>query len=100
MTKTKIKPFDAAKYLKSKEAQAAYLNEAIESKDAATISRALGTIAKARGMGAVAEDTGLTRQGLYRSLGEAGNPEFSTVIKVLDSLDLELSVQPKDGRAA
>jgi probable addiction module antidote protein len=51
-------------------------------------------------MGAVAEDTGLTRQGLYRSLGETGNPEFSTVIKVLDSLDLDLSVQPKNVRAA
>ncbi len=44
--------------------------------------------------------TGLTRQGLYRSLGEAGNPEFSAGIKVLDSLDLELSVYPKDVRAA
>lgn len=95
MTMTKTKPFDAAKYLKSKEAQAACLNEAIVSKDVATISRVIGAVAKARGMGAVAEETGLTRQGLYRSPGEAGHPEFSTVIKVLDALDLELSVQPK-----
>ena len=43
MAKTKTKPFDAAKYLKDKEAQAAYLNEALASKDAAEISRALGT---------------------------------------------------------
>ena len=100
MAKTKIKPFDPAKYLKDKNAQAAYLNEALESKDPAEINRALGTIARVRGITSIAGETGLTRQGLYQSFSETGNPEFSTVMKVLDSIGLELSVQPKDAHAA
>ena len=101
MAKTKTKRFDAAEYLDSEEARAAYLNEAIESGDAAEISRALGTVAKARGMSAVASDTGMSRESLYRSLSNTGNPEFGTVMKVLDSLDLELAVKPKQrARAA
>jgi probable addiction module antidote protein len=100
MTKTKTKPFDPAEYLESEEARAAFLNDAIESGDAKAIFRAIGVVAKAKGMAAVAKDTKLPRESLYRSFGEAGNPEFGTVMKVLDSLDLELSVKPKSGRAA
>jgi probable addiction module antidote protein len=95
MVKSKTTAFDAADYLDSEEMRLAYLKEAFETRDTEYIARAIGTVAKSRGMTAIAEATGLSRESLYRALGTKPNPEFSTVIKVLDSLGMELSVQPK-----
>jgi probable addiction module antidote protein len=96
----KTKPFDAAAYLDSREAIAAYLSEAFETHDAAFVTEALGTIARAQGMSAIAKDTGLSRENLYRALSADGHPEFGTVLKVLDSLGIQLSAAPKPANVA
>jgi len=91
-----IKPFDAAEYLQSDEDCAAYLQACLDQApdDAAVFAKALGDIARARGMMQLAKDTGLTREGLYKSLGEQGNPSLSTVMKVMHALGLQLHVGP------
>jgi probable addiction module antidote protein len=88
------RPFDPAAYLDSSEAILAYLEGAFADGDAGEISDALGVVARARGMSRVAEDTGLTRQALYKALSSDGNPEFATVLKVLRALGLRLHPEP------
>lgn len=90
----KAKLFDSAEYLDSPEMIAAYLTEALESHDSSLIAMAIGTVAKARGMQAVAEKAGLSRENLYRALGGDSKPEFATVLKVLNALDIDLIAQP------
>jgi probable addiction module antidote protein len=90
-------PFDVTKYLATDEARAEYLNAHLEANDdAATVLRALGNIARAKGMTAVAEASGLPREGIYRSLGPDGNPHFATVVKLMHGLGLRLKVVPKE----
>jgi probable addiction module antidote protein len=96
----KTSKFDAADYLKSPQAIAAYLSEAFETGDERFIAEALGTVARAKGMAGIANETGLSREGLYRSLSSAGRPELATTMKVLDALDMRLVVRPKEGKAA
>src|SRR5690242_21751645 len=96
----KAKPFDAAEYLDSPEMIAAYLTEAFESDDPAAIAMAIGAVARARGMSAVAEKAGLSRENLYRALGGEAKPEFGTVIKVLHALGIDLIAQPQGSKAA
>jgi probable addiction module antidote protein len=91
---TKTRQFDPAAYLDTDEAIAAYLNEAIASNDPAFIADSLGVVARARGMTKVARDAGLSRESLYRALSPDGNPELSTLLRVLDVLGLRLSVRP------
>lgn len=86
--------FDAADYLQSEQACAEYLTFVLEDGDPVLIAAALGDIAKARGMSQVARDAGLTREGLYKALGEQGNPSFATVLKVMRALGLQFNVQP------
>jgi len=88
------KPFDPAEYLEDKEALAAYLTEAFQTGDAAFISDSLGVVARAIGMSAIGRKTGLSRESLYRSLSPEGNPEFSTVLKVLEALGMEIKAVP------
>ena len=92
-----IKPFDAAEYLQSDEDCAAYPQACLEQApdDASVFAKALGDIARARGMMQVAKDTGLTREGLYKSLGEQGNPSLSTVMKVMHALGLQMHIGPQ-----
>lgn len=92
-----IKTFDAADYLQTDEDCAMYLQACIEDapNDAALFAKALGDIARARGMMQLARDTGLTREGLYKALGEQGNPSFATVLKVLHALGLHIHVTPQ-----
>ncbi len=86
--------FDVADYLGSEEECAAYLEAALENGDAKLVSSALGDIARARGMSQVARDAGVSRESLYRALSENGNPEFSTVLKVIKALGLKLVPTP------
>jgi len=92
--KLKTKKWDSAEYLKTEKDIAAYLNACFEEHgdDPAFIAHAFGVVAKARGMSAVAKKAGLTREGLYKSLSEAGNPEFSTILKVTNALGMRLQV--------
>jgi probable addiction module antidote protein len=90
----KTKPFDPAVYLKTDVARAAYMTEALETGDAAFIADAVGVLARARGMSKVAKEAGLSRESLYRALSPEGNPEFSTVLKVMAALHLKLKAAP------
>jgi probable addiction module antidote protein len=92
---TKTFAFDAAELLDSPEAQAAYLSEIMAGGDPAEIAQAIGTVARARGMTAVARDAGVGRESLYKALSGEGNPEFGTIMKVLRALGLGLTVTPK-----
>lgn len=96
MATTKTKPWDASEHLDSEEMIFAYMNAALEDGDPALFSAALGDIAKARGMTAIAKETGLSRESLYRALSGDGNPEFATVIKVMKALGLQISVEPAE----
>ena len=91
---SKTTRFDAADYLDTKERQVATITAALESGDADFVRDALGLVARARGMSAIAKTAGLNRESLYKALGEAGNPEFSTVMRVVRALGLTLSARP------
>lgn len=95
MPKTLTTPYDTAEYLKTDDDMAQYLEACFEEAgdDAAFIAKALGNIARARGMTQLARDTGLAREGLYKALSENGNPEFATVMKVIKALGLKLHVE-------
>ena len=87
--------YDVAEYLQSPEDMAAYLDAwLVEAPDdVAGIARALGDIARAKGMTQVAKDAGLSRESLYRALSEGGNPSFATVLKVARALGVRLHAQ-------
>lgn len=95
----KTKPFDAADYLETDEDIAGYLTEALATQDTAVIARALGAVARARGMTRIARDTGLSRESLYRALSTEGNPEFATVIRIIEAIGLRLMVEPRSKAA-
>src|ERR1700704_7137204 len=90
--KTKTLPYDVSEQLRTPEEMAAYLDAWLEEApdDAAGIARALGDIARAKGMTQVAKDAGLSRESLYRALSEDGNPSFATVLKVARALGVKL----------
>jgi len=90
----KTKRFDAAEYLDSEERQVAYITVALESGDPDFVRDALGLVARARGMGDIAKSAGLNRESLYKALGETGNPEFATVMRIVRALGLTLSARP------
>lgn len=75
------------------------LNEALAHYDETAIMYALGVIARERGMSHIARETGLARESLYRSLDAKGNPEFTTVLKVLSSIGLRLEVKRGNSEA-
>jgi probable addiction module antidote protein len=87
----KTKRWDVAAQLDTPERIALYLEAAFEDGDPALISAAIGDAAKAYGMTRLAKKTGLAREALYRALSDNGNPEFTTVLKVLQAFGLRLS---------
>ncbi len=92
MTKTPTTPYDVADHLRTREEAAAYLEACLEEAngDAAFIAKALGDIARAKGMSQVAQQTGLSRESLYKALSGERSPTFDTVLKVTNALGLEL----------
>jgi probable addiction module antidote protein len=91
----KTRAWDAAEHLDTPEAIAAYLEAAFEDGDPKLISAALGDVARANSMTSLARETGLSRESLYRALSGDGNPEFSTVLKVLHALGVRLEARPE-----
>jgi probable addiction module antidote protein len=85
-------PYDVAEHLRTPEEMAAYLDAWLEEApdDVGGLARALGDIARAKGMTQVAKETGLSRESLYRALSPDGNPSFATVLKVTKALGLRL----------
>jgi probable addiction module antidote protein len=96
MNKITTRPWDSAEHLKTDEDIAAYLDAVLEEAgdDTAFIAKAIGTVARARGMTQLANDTGLAREALYRALSPTGNPNFGTVLKVLRALGVQLHAAP------
>ena len=90
MTTIQTYPWDAADHLETKEDMAAYLEVALEDGDPALVVAALGDIARSKGMTNIARETGLGRESLYKALSLEGNPEFATVLKVIQALGLRL----------
>ena len=94
MAKTITRSWDAAEYLETEEDMAAYLEAALEEGDPALIAAALGDISRAKGMTQIARETGLGRESLYKALSPEGNPEFATILKVINALGLKLHATP------
>ena len=92
-------PYDVAEHLRTPEEMAAYLDAWLEEApdDVGGLARALGDIARAKGMTQVAKVTGLSRESLYRALSADGNPSFATVLKVTKALGLRLHAQVVTG---
>lgn len=97
-------PYDAAEFLDTPGARAAYLEAIFEDygDDARVVAKALGDVARALGMQKIATETGLNREGLYQSLSGKGNPSFETVLKVMKAVGVELRPKalPRKARAA
>jgi len=92
MNKTKTTRYDVAEHLRTPEEMAAYLEACIEEAngDTAFIAKALGDIARAKGMAQVARDAGLSRESLYKALSGERSPDFDTILKVMMALGLKL----------
>lgn len=90
MKRTKTTRYDVAEHLRTREEMAAYLEASIEEAgdDASFIAKALGDIARAKGMSRIAHDSGLSRESLYKALSGDRSPGFDTVLKVLNALGL------------
>lgn len=99
MGKTKTTRFDIAKHLRTPEEMAAYLEACFEEADgnAAFIAKALGNMARAKGMAQVARDSGLSRESLYNALSGERSPDFGTVLKVVGALGLKLHAEATHG---
>ena len=95
MSKTMTTPYDVAEHLRTPEEMAAYLDACLEEADgdAAFVAKALGDIARAKGMSQVAQDTGLSRESLYKALSGDRYPAFDTVLKVVRALGLKLHAE-------
>jgi len=90
-----LRRWDSAEYLKTEEDMVMYLEACMEEAgdDAAFIAKALGNIARAKGMSQLAKDTGLGRESLYKTLSGEGNPSFGTILKVMRALGIKLYPQ-------
>lgn len=92
---TTFSKFDPSDYIKSDEHAREYLKTMLNENGVEGFLRALGHIAKAQGMGDIAKKTGLGRESLYKSLSDTGNPNFKTVIKTLNALELDIDFIPR-----
>ncbi len=101
MTK-KFTCWDSVDHLQSDGDMALYLDACLDedSGDGSVVRAALNDIARAQGMSQLARDTGLTREGLYKALSPAGNPEFSTILKVIKALKIKLHATPGNDHLA
>ncbi|MBK6961025.1 MAG: putative addiction module antidote protein [Gammaproteobacteria bacterium] len=97
MAKTITTRYDVAEHLRTLEEMAAYLEACLQEADgdAAFIAKALGDIARARGMTQVARDAGLSRESLYKTLSGERSPDFDTILKVVGALGLKLHAQAR-----
>ena len=99
MAKTVTSRYDVAEHLRTPEEMAAYLEACLEEADgdAAFVAKALGDIARAKGMSQIARDTGLSRESLYKALSGDRSPSFDTILKVVEALGLKLHASASRG---
>ncbi len=95
MKSSELISFDITEYLDSEEAIAEYLSQVLEDGDNEEFLRAIGHIAKAKGMAQIAKDTGLGRESLYKAFRPDAKPRFETVMKVMNSLKIQFSAMPQ-----
>lgn len=95
--KAKFKRYDTADYLKTERDIAAYLQAAMEDDDPQSLAVALGNVVRARNVSALARETGLTREGLYKAFSAQGNPSYATVSKVSRAMGFRLQLVPEIG---
>ena len=88
----KLTKFDVIDFLESDEMMVEYLNAALAEGDPQYFAKALGNVARAKGMTSISEAAGLGRQNLYRALSHEGNPRMDTLFKVLESLNVRLAI--------
>jgi len=93
MSKIKTRQFDIANYLANDEDMAEYLRQVVEDNDPAELAGALGAIARARGMAQLAQDTGLSRESLYKGLSGERAPNSETLFKVMRALGFKFTVE-------
>ena len=96
MAKIETTAFDSADYLNSAEAIAAYLDAYLEDSSPEELRRALDTVARSHGVSDLSRRTGVTRAGIYKALGEDGNPSFETIRSILGAMGLRLTVEPAE----
>lgn len=90
-------PFDMAALLDSDEAISEYLSQVLAEGDSDELLRAIGYVAKARGMSQVARETGLGRESLYKAFAPGARPRFDTVLKVIHALGIDLYARSQRG---
>ncbi len=97
MAKTKTYRYDTAEHLRTPREMALYLEACLDEADgdAAFVAKALGNIAKAKGMAQVARDAGLSRESLYKALSGERSPGFDTILRVVDALGMKLHAEAK-----
>lgn len=96
MAKIATAKFGSADYLDSAEAIAAYLDAWLEDGSPEELRHALATVARSKGMSDLARRSGLSRPGIYKALGEDGNPSFETIRSILGAMGLRLTVEPAE----
>jgi probable addiction module antidote protein len=96
MSTVKTTRYDIAEHLRTPEEMAAYLDASLEESDgdATYVAKALGDIARAKGMTQIARDTGLSRESLYKTLSGDRNPGFDSILKIVRALGIELHATP------
>ena len=101
MSKVTTTRYDVAEHLRTPEEMAAYLEACLEEADgdAAFIAKALGNIARAKGMAQVAKEAGLSRESLYKALSGERSPDFDTILKVVGALGLKLHAEAAPGKS-
>jgi probable addiction module antidote protein len=97
MRKTKTTRYDVAEHLRTPKEMAAYLEAVLEESngDAAMVAKAIGDIARARGMSQVAKDSGLSRESLYKALSGERSPGIDTILKVISALGIKLHAEAR-----
>ena len=90
----KLTPYDPANALVDDEEIAVFMADALETGDSAYIAKALGVIARAKRMSTISQQTGLSREQLYRSFSDKGNPTLKTTLAVMKALGLGLTIKP------
>lgn len=94
MNTNELISFDITEYLDNDEAIAEYLSQVLEEGDNEEFLRAIGYIAKAKGMAQIAQETGLGRESLYKAFRPNAKPRFETVMKVMSALKLQFAATP------
>ncbi|MBO0366241.1 putative addiction module antidote protein [Pseudomonas putida] len=89
--------FDPAEYLTTPEAIAEFMSDALETGDAGYVAKAVGVVARAKGMSELARETGLSREQLYRSFSASGNPTLKTFLTVMRALGMDMTARAHSG---